>query len=99
MSYDEKTIAARLEAELPCWTYAQDYIRRVYVTKKWGSTLALANAIGWLAEAAQHHPDLLLTYGSLELRLQTHDAGGVTEKDFALAKKIEEIASWRGREQ
>jgi pterin-4a-carbinolamine dehydratase len=50
----------------------------------------VASAIGHLAEAAWHHPELVVTYSSIEVRLQTHDAGGITEKDFELAAKIEE---------
>ena len=53
------------------------------------------NAVGHLAEAAWHHPDLTASYAWVEVRLMTHDAKGVTDKDFALAKKIEEVVQWR----
>jgi 4a-hydroxytetrahydrobiopterin dehydratase len=55
----------------------------------------VANAIGHLAEAAWHHPDLLVTYPAVTVRLSTHDAGGVTDKDFALAHRIEAFVQWR----
>ena len=55
----------------------------------------LTNAIGYLCEAAYHHADLAITYAKLWVKLQTHSAGGITDKDFALAKKIEEVALWR----
>jgi 4a-hydroxytetrahydrobiopterin dehydratase len=53
------------------------------------------NAIGHLAEAAWHHPDLTISYAWLEVRLTTHSAKGLTAKDFALARKIEEVVAWR----
>ncbi|HEY1420126.1 MAG TPA: 4a-hydroxytetrahydrobiopterin dehydratase [Candidatus Dormibacteraeota bacterium] len=52
----------------------------------------LVNRIAELAEAEGHHPDLTLTYGSLTVRLTTHAAGGLTENDFILAAKIDELA-------
>jgi 4a-hydroxytetrahydrobiopterin dehydratase len=53
-----------------------------------------ANAIAYLCEAAYHHADLALTWGKLWVKLQTHSAGGITDKDFELAKKIEEVVLW-----
>jgi 4a-hydroxytetrahydrobiopterin dehydratase len=55
----------------------------------------LVNAIGYLCEAADHHPDLLVSWGKVTVRLNTHTAGGVTDKDFEIARKIEEVALWR----
>jgi 4a-hydroxytetrahydrobiopterin dehydratase len=53
------------------------------------------NTVGHLAEAAWHHPDLTVSYAWFEVRLTTHDAKGITTKDFELAKKIEEVVHWR----
>ena len=53
------------------------------------------NTVGHLAEAAWHHPDLTVSYAWFEVRLTTHDAKGITDKDFELAKKIEEVIGWR----
>src|SRR5437870_812277 len=55
----------------------------------------LVTAIGYLAEAAYHHPDLAVTWGRVIVKLKNHAAGGVTDKDFELARKIEETALWR----
>ena len=57
--------------------------------------LMLVNAIGYLAEAAYHHPDLAVTWGRVIVKLKNHAAGGVTDKDFELARKIEELVLWR----
>ncbi|KAI94019.1 pterin-4-alpha-carbinolamine dehydratase [Rhodomicrobium udaipurense JA643] len=95
MTYDDQKIAARLQAELPNWTYAHGYLRRTYKTKNWKATMMLVNAIGYLAETAWHHPDLLVSFSSVELRLMSHDAGGITDKDFELAAKIQALVGWK----
>ncbi|ADP72251.1 transcriptional coactivator/pterin dehydratase [Rhodomicrobium vannielii ATCC 17100] len=95
MTYDDKKIAARLKADLPNWTHAHGYLRRTYKTKNWKATMMLVNAIGYLAETAWHHPDLLVSFSSVELRLMSHDAGGITDKDFELAAKIEALVGWK----
>ena len=95
-TYTEAEIAAKLaEHGLTGWYFEDGWIRRKFVTDGWPTTLLLVNAIGYLAEAAYHHPDLAVTWGKLWVKLQTHSAGGITDKDFALAKKIEEMALWR----
>jgi 4a-hydroxytetrahydrobiopterin dehydratase len=53
------------------------------------------NTVGHLAEAAWHHPDLSVSYAWFEVKLTTHDAKGITDKDFELAKKIEEVIAWK----
>jgi 4a-hydroxytetrahydrobiopterin dehydratase len=90
--YSVEEASVRLTAELPAWTVQEGQLRRSYKTRKWPQTLMLLNAIGYLAEQADHHPDLLATYGSLDVRLVTHSAGGITDKDFSLAARIEALA-------
>jgi 4a-hydroxytetrahydrobiopterin dehydratase len=58
----------------------------------------LVNAIGYLSEAAWHHPDLEVTWGKVWVKLRTHASGGITERDFALAKKFEDALLWRPEE-
>ena len=95
-TYDEAEIAERLKA-LPGWYYEDGWIRRVYKTDGWPTTLMLVNAVGYLAEAAYHHPDLTVTWGRITVKLQNHAAGGISDKDFELARKIEEVVLWRPR--
>jgi len=92
--YDDAQIAERLAA-LPGWYLEDGWIRRQFKTDGWPTTLMLVNAIGYLAEAAYHHPDLSVTWAKVWVKLKTHTAGGVTDKDFELARKIEEVALWR----
>jgi len=96
-TYDEAQIAQRLEA-LPGWYYEDKWIRRVYKTDGWATTLMLVNTIGYCAEAAYHHPDLSVTYARVTVKLMTHSAGGITDKDFELARRIEDAALWRPAE-
>jgi 4a-hydroxytetrahydrobiopterin dehydratase len=93
-TYDESQIGERLKA-LPGWFYEGGWIRRNYKTDGWPTTLMLVNAIGFLAEAAYHHPDLAVTYARVTVKLNTHSAGGITDKDFDLARRIEDLALWR----
>jgi len=93
-TYTEPQIAERLK-ELPGWYYENGWIRRVYKTDGWATTLMLVTAIGYCAEAAYHHPDLSVTYARLTVKLMTHSAGGITDKDFELARRIEDAALWR----
>lgn len=94
-TYDDAEIKQRLEKELPHWFYADGWIRRKYRTHSWKGTLMVINAVGHLAEAAWHHPDITASYAWVEVRLQNHAAGGISDKDFALAAKIEEMVAWR----
>ncbi|MFZ4499443.1 MAG: 4a-hydroxytetrahydrobiopterin dehydratase [Burkholderiales bacterium] len=88
-------VLVRLAAELPHWTYENGWIRRRIRTSGWKSTLMVINTVGHLAEAAWHHPDLAASYAFVVIKLQTHSAGGITDLDFALARKIEEVVCWQ----
>ncbi len=94
-AYSESEIAERLAKDLPHWRYENGWIRRKFKTHSWKGTLMVINAVGHLAEAAWHHPDLAASYAFVEVKLMTHTAKGVTDKDFELARKIEEVVAWR----
>lgn len=86
---------ARLAASLPAWTVVGPAVQRVVRTGGWKGTLMAVNTIGHLAEVAWHHPDLQVSYDRVTIALSTHDAGGITEKDLALAARIEAVLMWR----
>ena len=88
-------LATRLDRELPGWRLADGAIERHIDTAGWRATLMVVNVIGHLAEAAWHHPSLEVDYARVGVRLWTHDANGITERDLALAKKIDEVVLWR----
>ncbi len=94
-TYSDEEIEQHLKRDLPHWYLENGWIRRKYRTNSWKGTLMVINAIGHLAEAAWHHPDITASYSWVEVRLQNHAAKGITDKDFELAKKIEEVVHWR----
>ena len=94
-TYNADDIAARLAAELPHWYFEDGWIRRKYKTSGWKGTLMVVNTVGHLAEAAWHHPDLTVSYAFVIVKLMNHQAKGITDKDFELAKKIEDVIQWR----
>ena len=87
-------ITERLKT-LAGWRLADGAIVREYSTDGWPTTLMLVNAIGFFAEAADHHPDLAVSWGKVQVKLWTHSAGGVTASDMELAQLIEQTAMWR----
>ncbi|MEY8877182.1 MAG: 4a-hydroxytetrahydrobiopterin dehydratase [Leptothrix sp. (in: b-proteobacteria)] len=95
----DATLQARIASELPHWYLEAGTLRRRWRTGGWKGTLMVVNTIGHLAEAAWHHPDLTVSYAFVVVKLTTHSDGGITEKDLALARKIEEVVGWQpGRE-
>ena len=93
--YFEQDTIAKLENELPQWYLENGWIRRTYRTSGWKATLLVVNTVGHLAEAAWHHPDLTVSYAFVIVKLCTHDAKGITDKDFELAAKIEQVIGWQ----
>lgn len=93
--YTDAEVEERLKKELPHWSLERGWIRRRYRTNSWKGTLMVVNTIGHLAEAAWHHPDITASYAWVEVRLMNHAAKGITEKDFALAKKFDEVIQWQ----
>jgi 4a-hydroxytetrahydrobiopterin dehydratase len=93
--YSQEEIERRLAEELPHWYFENGWIRRKYKTSGWKGTLMVINTVGHLAEAAWHHPDIAASYAFVIVKLVTHAAKGITDRDFELAKKIEEVIQWR----
>ncbi len=83
---------------LPGWEVRDGWLRCKYRTPGWPHTLLLANTIGFLAEAADHHPDLELGYAQMIVRLQTHRVKAITGKDTELAAQIQQVATWQPEE-
>tara|TARA_B100000686_G_C16802918_1_gene987490 strand:- start:4406 stop:4783 length:378 start_codon:yes stop_codon:yes gene_type:complete len=91
---EESEINQFLKKELVDWTYDGKWIRKTYKTHSWKSTMMVVNAIGHLAEVAWHHPDLVVSYAFVEVKLMNHAKKGITQLDFDLAKKIDEFILW-----
>jgi len=82
-------------AELPGWEVREGWLRRTFNTPGFPHTMLLAQTIGYLAEAAWHHPDLKIGYASVTVLLQTHRAKGITWSDIELARQITSVALWK----
>ncbi len=85
---DEAVLAQSL-ASLPNWSREGGEIVRRYAFDTYAHGALFSAGVALLADRLDHHPDLLLTYRKVEVRLSTHDAGGLTALDFALARQIE----------
>jgi 4a-hydroxytetrahydrobiopterin dehydratase len=89
-------IEAALEAPaLVAWGYDGKALVREFETGGWKATLMVVNAVGHICEQAWHHPDLLVSYNRLTVRLHTHDVNGVSMRDIETAERIEAFVNWK----
>jgi 4a-hydroxytetrahydrobiopterin dehydratase len=84
----EQEARRRLEG-LAGWEYVDGRIRKEFVFRTFLRSLAFVNTVAYLAEAAKHHPHIAINYNKVTLRLITHSEGGLTDRDFDLARQIE----------
>lgn len=91
MPLDEQTIREAL-GSLPGWTLAGGRLHREYDFGDFVAAFGFMASVALVAEAMNHHPEWRNVYGRVEVDLVTHDAGGITERDVALARRIERIA-------
>src|ERR1043165_5468300 len=95
-TYEPDEVEAKLkEHGLDDWYLEGEWIRRKYNTDGWPTTLMVVNAVGFVCEAAYHHADLAWTGGNGWVNRRTRAAGGITDKDFGGARKIEATVLWR----
>lgn len=80
----------RLSA-LPGWQIEKGELTRTFTLKDFVAALDFVNQVGALAEEAGHHPDIDIRYNRVRLALVTHDAGGLTPKDFDLAAAVDKV--------
>jgi len=78
------------------WTREGDFITKEFRFRTFLAGIRFVDAVALIAEAQEHHPDIQVVWTTVTLRIQTHDEGGITEWDVAIAKEIEKRAS-RGR--
>ena len=76
---------------VPAWTRKGAVLRRTFVFADFLAAMKFVNLIAKLAEKAGHHPDIDIRWNKVTLALTTHDAGGLTEKDFALAARFDAL--------
>lgn len=90
MIYSESVAKNKLEA-LDNWLYINDALEKKYIFKDFITAFAFLNSVGLIAEKLHHHPEIHNLYNKVQFRLNTHDVGGVTDKDFELAIAIDAI--------
>lgn len=73
------------------WEVQDDFINKEYEFENFSEALEFVNQVGAIAEEADHHPDIFFGYGYAEIAITSHDAGGLTERDFELAAKIDKL--------
>ena len=80
-------------ATLNGWTGRGNELIKTFTLRNFPAAVAFVTQVGFLAEAMAHHPNIDIRYRRVTLTLSTHDAGGLTEKDFALAKAVDGLAN------
>lgn len=76
--------------QLPGWERDGGQIRKTYPFASFGEGMAFANRVAKAADALDHHPDMLIQYRQVTVTVSSHDEGGITERDFRLARRIDE---------
>ena len=89
---DDAAIGAGL-GELAGWSRVGDEIRKEFERAGFADAVAFVVRVGFLAEAANHHPDIDIRWRTVHVALTTHDVGGLSALDFELAARIDEVAS------
>ncbi len=90
--FSEEQIADGLR-DLPEWAEVGETIQRTYLFRDFVTSMRFVAAVGQHAEQVQHHPDMLIRYTKVTLTLATHDAGGITAKDFESARAYDSLAA------
>jgi len=92
----KKSTAAQIKsalAKIPDWKKKGALISRTFPFKDFPAAIKFVNAVAELAEQSWHHPDIDIRWNKVTLTLTTHDAGGLTEKDFTLAKQFDALSA------
>lgn len=75
------------------WEIENGALAKTYTFEDFAAGIAFVNRVANAAEAADHHPDIVIRFRKVTLILSTHDSGGITEKDFALAAEADRLAA------
>ncbi|MEM6264133.1 MAG: 4a-hydroxytetrahydrobiopterin dehydratase [Bacteroidota bacterium] len=89
-TYNELEAQPVLET-LSGWTFDTDGIKKSFEFTNFVQAMGFISQLAIVAEKADHHPELFNVYNKVDVRLSTHDAGGLTDKDFSLARQIEAL--------
>ena len=90
----DKLTQEQIDARLPEfdeWSQSGETLQRTFGFKDFVAAMQFVNRVADLAERQEHHPDILIRYNKVTLTLSTHDAGGITGKDFELASACDHV--------
>lgn len=97
----DAAVRLRLREELPGWRLkgrgSSKRVETTYALPDFAQVIQLVRLIAREAERVNHHPDITINYDHVTFGLTTHDSGGITEKDFGLAKRIAKVAQRKSR--
>jgi 4a-hydroxytetrahydrobiopterin dehydratase len=91
---ERQRVAEQLQ-KLSDWTLQGDQIERISVFENFADAMIFVNKVAEIAEEEEHHPDIRIVYNRVTLALSTHDAGGLTQKDFQMAHRIDSLGDER----
>jgi 4a-hydroxytetrahydrobiopterin dehydratase len=91
LKLDRQQVAEHLQ-KLPQWTLQGDQIERLLTFANFVDAMVFVNRVAEVAEELGHHPEINIIYNRVKLTLSTHDAGGLTQKDFQMAQRIDSLA-------
>jgi 4a-hydroxytetrahydrobiopterin dehydratase len=91
LKLDRQQVAEHLQ-KLPQWTLQGDQIERLLTFANFVDAMVFVNRVAEVAEELGHHPEINIVYNRVKLTLSTHDAGGLTQKDFQMAQRIDSLS-------
>lgn len=89
---NDDTITARVPQECPTWQYHDGKLHRTLKFKDFTQAFGFMTSVALIAESMDHHPEWFNVYSTVNIALRTHDVDGISDKDFALAQRIDETA-------
>lgn len=93
MAYNTNEIEEKLKIRCPSWSYVFPSIEKKISTSNFDASIKIANEIAKIANQLNHHPEVTFSFNAITIKTHTHDASGITDKDFELAEKIDEALS------
>lgn len=91
MKYSDEEVKEKLKA-FTGWSYADNALSKTYGFGDYGKVMEFVNKVAMIAQSKQHHPDMLVKFGTVTVSTSTHDESGITDKDFDLIRTTEQLA-------
>jgi 4a-hydroxytetrahydrobiopterin dehydratase len=91
MAYNVKEIGEKISLRCNTWSYIFPSIEKKFLTSSFDDSIRIANEIAKIANHLDHHPELVFRHNALIIKVHTHSASGITDKDFELAEQIDQL--------